>query len=259
MQTPTLGRRVPVSASAGLSRQDCLPGRPQVPVLLINLDRSTDRLARMRTEFAGAGLAFERFPAIDGTDLPPSVRPYFCDASGRIVSPLRAGEIGCYASHLAIWQRIAEGCYGSAALVCEDDIGLPEALQPLLALLLRATPRGWDVVRLSSDTNRPVAAVAGLGGGRSLIRYWRAPLLAGAYLVSRAGAGKLLRPGVRHQPVDVDLARPWLFGLDAYGVAPAPIAQHAAHSTIEGMGGREPMRWTRLSRRTNHSRGLRTI
>lgn len=103
-----------------------------VPVMLINLDRSTDRLARMQREFDRAGVRFERFPAVHGTDLPGSVRSYFCDASGRVISPLPAGEIGCYASHLAIWQRIASGTYGSAALVSK-----------MTSASARTLPRWW--------------------------------------------------------------------------------------------------------------------
>jgi glycosyl transferase family 25 len=258
MQTPILGRRVLVAGGAGFSHQDCRPSTQLVPVILINLDRSVDRLARMRAEFDRAGLVFERFPALNGTDSPPSVRPYFCDAAGKIVCRLGAGEIGCYASHLAIWQRIAEGRYGSAALVCEDDIALPDDIAALLDKVLCVAPSGWDIVRLSNATNRPVAPIAPLGPGRTLIRYWRTPLLSGAYLMSRTGATKLLRPGIRYQPVDQDLARPWLFDLDAYGVCPAPISQDAADSVIDGMGGREhrAMHRTRLSRSAEHASRL---
>src|SRR5262245_39984952 len=188
MQTPSLER----AFMYGRTRVESVRGLPAAPAslvaLLINLDGSTDRLARMRTEFDRAGVDFERIPAVNGMDLPASVRSYFCDASDNIVSPLRSGEIGCYASHLVIWQRIASGCHGPAVLVCEDDIAVPADLRGLVGELLRETPAGWDLIRLSSDTRRPVAAVATLGAGRSLVRYWGAPLLSGAYLISRHGA-----------------------------------------------------------------------
>ena len=63
-------------------------------------------------------------------------------------------------------------------------------------------------------------------------------MLAGAYLVSRAGAAKLLRPIVRHHPIDWDLGRPWRFGVDAYGVHPAPIRPVDIPSVVDAMGGR---------------------
>ncbi len=224
-----------------------------VPVIVVNLDRSTDRLAHMRAEFERVRLSFERFPAVNGTDLPENVRSYFCDASGRIISPLRAGEIGVYASFLTIWQRVAAGHYGRAALVCEDDISVPDDLGGLLAAVLRTAPEGWDVIRLSSTTHRAVALVSPLGNGRTLVRYTKSPMLTGATLISRAGAAKLLRDGIRRQPADCDVARPWRYGLDEYGISPAPIAQGRASSVIEEMGGRRHDSRHRTLRRLSQS------
>jgi glycosyl transferase family 25 len=205
-----------------------------LPVFLINLERSADRLARMTAEFQRVGVGFERFPAVNGTDLPAGHASYFCDASGRIASPLSPGEIGCYASHLGIWQRIVDG-EPPAALICEDDIILPTDLAALLEATAGALPAGWDIVRLVDMDNwgrKRALALAPLPGNRHIIRYWRAPMRAGAYIISRAGAKKLLRPGLRCYGVDADLRRPWLFALDHYGVHPAPIIQHADESLI---------------------------
>jgi GR25 family glycosyltransferase involved in LPS biosynthesis len=47
-----------------------------VKSLVINLDSDTDRLAKVEQEFAAAGMAFERVPAIYGTDLPDDIEPY---------------------------------------------------------------------------------------------------------------------------------------------------------------------------------------
>jgi glycosyl transferase family 25 len=92
----------------------------------------------MTAEFLRIGLDFDRFSAVDGIGLPGSVRPFFCDASSQVISPLRVGEIGCYASHLAVWQRIAAGEYGSAALVREDDMLFPDAFASFLPARLLA-------------------------------------------------------------------------------------------------------------------------
>jgi hypothetical protein len=67
-----------------------------------------------------------------------------------------------------------------------------------------------------------------------LIRYWHLPMLAGGYLISTTGAGKLLRAGIRRHGVDADLRRPWIFGLDHYGVHPAPIEQRHVLASIIG-------------------------
>jgi glycosyl transferase, family 25 len=215
--------------------------------VLINLDRSQDRLALMTHEFSGAGLAFDRFSAVDGTNLPGSIRPYFCDSSGKVISPLRAGEIGCYASHLATWQRIAAGDYGLSALVCEDDMRLPTGFAALMTALLAVAPAGWDLIRLSPHTKRAVVPICQIAGEYCLVHYTRQPVSAAAYLVSQDGARKLLVPAIRVRPVDQDFRRPWTFGLNSFGVWPAIAEDPGISSVIDGMGGR--FRTTRRSSR----------
>jgi glycosyl transferase, family 25 len=213
-----------------------------IQVILINLDRSTDRLARMRAEFARVGMSFKRFPGVPGTELPASVRPYFCGASGSVASPLRAGEVGCYASHLAVWHGIVAGDYGSeAVLVCEDDLALPDKAPELLEEVLARAPSDWDIIRLSSKMTRRVVPIRSLAESRTLVRFLRSPLETGAYLITRRGASKLLRTiGIRNLPVDRDLARPWLFELNELGVLPPLVVQNVGPSIIStSMGGRD--------------------
>ena len=73
------------------------------PFVVINLDRDADRLAHMQREFTKLGLTFQRFPAVNGANLPEHLRVYFAPAES---NPLSAGETGCYASHLAICRAI---------------------------------------------------------------------------------------------------------------------------------------------------------
>jgi glycosyl transferase family 25 len=218
---------------------------PEITIFVINLDRDSDRLKRMCREFDRVGLSFERLPGVYGTDLPPDLKPYFCDSGGAIVSTaLRRGEIGCYASHLSAWSRIVERGE-PAALICEDDLRLPDNMAGLLESIVSAAPRGWDVIRLSSFPKKSVSHVAPLADGYRLVRYWKIPTLTGAYMVSRKGAEKLLRPGVRSEAVDVEMSRPWLFGIDAYGVDPTPVIQNIDRSMIDLMDNRNHVRRNR--------------
>lgn len=209
-----------------------------VPTFVINLDRSKDRLAHMQGEFTRVGMPFVRLPAVEGANLPDAAKPYFCDASGQIKSVLLPAEIGCYASHIVAWQEVADGTCGDHALVCEDDIVLPDRLPALLQRILRTAPAGWDLIRLCNESTHPTTRVTSLDERHDLVMYWIVPMLAGAYLVSRAGAVKLLRPRVRLHPVDWDLGRPWQFAADSYGVQPAPIRLLDAPSIVDAMGGR---------------------
>lgn len=112
---------------------------------LVNLDRNADRLAAVSKRLAERGIAFERFPAVDGRALAPEERR-------RSYSPVRAalvrgwgllpGELGCALSHLGICRRmLADG----RDLVCvlEDD-AIPG---PGFAAALRELESKLDVTR----------------------------------------------------------------------------------------------------------------
>ncbi|MEH0071479.1 glycosyltransferase family 25 protein [Pannonibacter sp. Pt2-lr] len=93
-----------------------------IPIYLINLDRDAKRLAFVDGQLKEFGIAYTRFSAFLGTDIPDWLKPLFLDGSGRIAAELTAGEVGCYASHLAVMKLIAEG--QRPAVVLEDDIKL---------------------------------------------------------------------------------------------------------------------------------------
>lgn len=198
-------------------------------IVVINLDRDTDRMAHIRCEFDRVGLRHERFSALRGDALPGRLARYF--PVGVDLSP---GEIGCYASHLAIMERIARGELSSPQLVLEDDVGLPDDLGAALDALIAALPAQWDIVRLSYPTKLITRPIATLGAGRELVRYSRVPTTTGAYLISASGARKFLAERPRRVPVDHDLRHVWEWDLDTYGVSPPLIAHEVlGASTID--------------------------
>ena len=211
-----------------------------IPIFVINLDRSPDRLAAVTDTFHRANLPFQRWAAIDGACIPEPLRRYFSDQY-----PLTPGEVGCYASHIAIWEHMARSGM-PVALVCEDDIDVPPHLASTLADILAAAPTDWEVIKLSSRTHRAVHSLAQIDG-HTLVRYWRVPMWTGAYLIASAGARKLLAFQGTRQAVDGDMARPWLFdNLNVLGVSPPPILQRRDTSIIAEMGGRAHRRpWRR--------------
>lgn len=215
-------------------------------IIVINLDRDEERMTHMRRELERAGVAYERFSALRGDELPPDLARYF-----PVEVNLSPGEIGCYASHLAILQRVARGELSSPQLVLEDDVGLPADLPTALDALISALPARWDIVRLSYHTKRVMRPIAALGGGRQLVRYSRVPTTTGAYLISASGARKFLAQRSRCAPIDHDLRRVWEWGLDTYGVSPPLIAHDVLDaSTIDALS---PKGRARLRRRAINS------
>lgn len=87
-------------------------------ILVINLDRAPERLAHMDGQLSALGVPYERLPAVDGRTLDPAYVAKF--------APMAASQVGCYLSHKAAWQRIADGgdAYG---IVLEDDIHIAPA------------------------------------------------------------------------------------------------------------------------------------
>ena len=203
---------------------------------LINLDRSTDRLAKMEAQAQRIGLKFERVPAVLGTAVPEHLRDKFY-VDGQITPRLKPGEVGCYASHLLIYEAVRKRNL-SHALVLEDDVVLEDDLIEVAKKVLDAAPSGWDIIKLCNNTTRTAMSVAQIGS-RHLVRYVRQPYLTGGYLVSASGASKMFSPSVRTSAIDVDIRLPWRFGLEVFGVLPEPVkVDFSDRSIIIEMGGR---------------------
>ncbi|WP_395644776.1 glycosyltransferase family 25 protein [Terricaulis sp.] len=218
-----------------------MPESQPCRIVVINLDRDEARLAHISAELEQVGLTFDRFAAIDGADLPGWLKHYLAKAP----ATLTRGEIGCYASHLAVCRDVA--ARDAPALVLEDDVALPPNLPLLLTRLLAVLPRGWDMVRLSYPSKRATALVAPLVRPHELVRYTHVPTSTGAYLLSPSGARKFLGPPiVRGNPVDHDLRRVWAWRLSAFGVSPPPVVADAfGTSSIDAAGARAQNGWRR--------------
>lgn len=208
-------------------------------VLLINLDRSTERLVRCRAVLDGLGVAWERVAAIDGRDLdaeflsrinpqpPPSAQWY---------RPLTPGEIGCFLSHLRCWRLILERQW-DCALILEDDFAATSVCTAQALDVLAASHKQWDVLKLSCIGRDPMP-VAALDAGLELCLRGRGPVDGTAYWVSNEGARKLVaeRECV-YRPVDFELkhhwerhlrllaARPEMFGQIGHEQAPSIIGE----------------------------------
>lgn len=100
-------------------------------IYVINLDRSTDRLDMFCRR--NAHVQFERFPAIDGGEIPKGL-------------PYTPGAMGCALSHLELWKRCADG--DEPFTICEDDAVLRrdflKAAAPLLDLDFDIIQWGWS-------------------------------------------------------------------------------------------------------------------
>jgi glycosyl transferase family 25 len=200
-------------------------------ILAINLASQAARWRATQCRFEAIGLVAERLEAVDGAHVDAATIGYDPALNRRQHHmPLRPGEIGCYASHLAAWRRLLAS--GARALaVFEDDVEVDPALPALLRAIERlAVP--WDMIKLYGRERERVAWRRALGATFELIGYQRAPSHTCAYVVSRRGAQKLLATRSRFgRPIDVDLRRWWENDLALFGVQPYPV-RRAAESRL---------------------------
>ena len=212
--------------------------------LVINLASEPSRWAAVRRQFESVGLEPLRVEAVCGRTLAPDrIARIYSDALNRASyhEPLRPGEIGCYASHITVWQQLLAQ-HEPWVAVFEDDVEIDADLPQTLAAIERLSV-DWDVVKLIGRRREKTAARMHLTGKTALIRYRRVPGLTSAYVIHRRGAEKLLAHRLPFgRPIDIDLRHWWECDLRVFGVSPYPtrLAPSSLLSTIDGRRGPAP-------------------
>ena len=198
-----------------------------LPLVFINLDKDSERRTRIEAQLAHLGLPGERLPAVWWKHLPPAEQSLLYSAErnhGLYYQPLVDGEKGCYASHIQAWRQLLASD-APALVVLEDDVRLtPQFADVVNAIAALQEP--WDMVKLLGRDREKVRSQRPLVPGTALVDYSRVPSMTAGYVVSRAGAAKLLahrQPFGR--PIDVDLRFWWECDqLRILGVSPSAIA-----------------------------------
>lgn len=225
------------------------PGGASLLTLVINLERSTQRLQAMSHRLQALGLPWRRLPAVDGRELAgrwPAGEvdePGYRRWHGR---PLPAPEVGVYLSHLQALRTFLDSP-ATHALVLEDD-ALPEpgCRQAIEALL--AQPDAWDLAKLSGFHGGTPVGRRPLGAGFSLAVPLTQQMNAAAVVFSRDAARAVLGALVPMRlPYDHALERPWTYGSRLRIVVPSPFgAQDGSPSTISGGRTQKFGGWQRL-------------
>ncbi|RUO75808.1 glycosyltransferase family 25 protein [Idiomarina seosinensis] len=227
-----------------------------VPILLINLDRSKQRLQSATEQLNQWRLPFTRISAVDGKSLDENtVKRVFDEDNARCRYPydLTIGEIGCYLSHVKCWQYIVDHKL-DFAVILEDDLCL-NADTPKVLDQLRKITTEWDYIKLASPYKfRPYHIVEQLTQSNptiSLVRYrQKIPSGTVAQVISYRGAQRLLqqRPPF-FRPIDVDIQWQHELTLDTFGLLPYIADNADAPSEIQQLATRKALkqrRWVKL-------------
>ncbi len=220
--------------------------RSHMGTWLINLDRATARRDAMVPRLDALGLTFRLFSAVDGRVEAERLAPTVDEQAYRrnTGSVLLPGKIGCYHSHLRVWDEFLASP-NEVALVLEDDVVFhDDFLESVDAAL--SVAEHWDIVRFNCI--RAKLPVTQGTVGRYRLNAYVGPFTGnGAYLIHRATASRLrprLLPMTR--PLDHELNRFFIHEYRQRGLEPwSSHVDDAGDSTITGQqfGDVRKFRW----------------
>ena len=238
-------------------------------IFVINLNESTERLERLKSEFERIGLDFERLPAVDGRKLSDNqiLKHYSPELNRKnYFVPLSKPEIGVYMSHLKACEKIISENL-DFGIILEDDIVLKEGFQ-MVPKLLCSLNEEWNYVKLIAPGKKkkikariqiPVELPAKLSiekysGENSsdiygkineirdinipalfeLVTWNKPPIGASAYAITLDGAKEFLsKRSIFFRPIDVDLQYEWETSLNIQGLSPFFLELLGDKSTVQ--------------------------
>jgi len=201
-------------------------------IYVINLDRDTERLASIHANLIRLGLSYERLPAVMGKDVPDWEKLVDLPAyewRNRLDMP-RAGEVGCYLSHLKAMETFLK-TDTPWCVILEDDVEvLPACVEVLRSL---EEKDDWDFVKLYNNHSGMPVVKRTLSVGHRLVAHLTRTTCSAAYVINRRAAETLLKSMLPiTEQVDHALDRPWETGLRMRGVRPMPVGfAPVAHTT----------------------------
>ena len=104
--------------------------------LVINLNRSKERLQKIRARLNELNIGFERIEAFDGSNLSDDeynslTYPYNHPCRVRFTRELTKGEVGCFISHRKCWQKLVNS-NEDYAVILEDDLHISDEAKQFL-------------------------------------------------------------------------------------------------------------------------------
>lgn len=204
--------------------------RESTRVFVISMRDSGDRRATFTERAKGASVDWTFFDA--RTEVVPGLT--YDDAAAKVIwaRSLSAGEIGCYASHYALWKQLL-GDEADQYVVLEDDVIVDwKFMERLLEVDFHRS--GIDYLRLHCLTPQGIRRVRDhYLGNRNLVELRGRAHGTQGYVVTREGAQRFVERFSRIvRPVDSQLDRYWEHGLPNLCLVPFPIIEEAGDSTI---------------------------
>jgi glycosyl transferase family 25 len=228
-----------------------------VRIHVINLAQSPERRTAIEQCLTALGLDYSICPAVEGRTGYAAFEA--CDLRQYRLNTGRApsdGEVGCYASHLLLWQACAVS--GDPCVVMEDDAEPLPCFAAAVDAAIRLIER-YGFIRFEYDgPSRPARTRAVEAAGAFELHYFvKYPYGAMCYALSPAVARAFTAASRQlRAPVDQFIKRCWEHRQPLYGLLPYSVREgpHAAVSTIRARV-KEPLRPALRARRLLHKVG----
>ena len=196
-------------------------------IVLISLERATERRARMAEEFTRVGLDYEIWPAKDARTLTDEDRA-FVDRAARErlgLYPIPDGSLACTLSERSAMHDLVKNGPESMA-VFEDDARFETGLPAVLQALERQTNE-FDIVKLQRrNLRRPFIPTISLPTGHRLGRVRFSDFGSEGYVITREAARLLLERIPRMvRDLDHELSYFWENGLNVLYLDPPVVRE----------------------------------
>ncbi|MEG1553365.1 MAG: glycosyltransferase family 25 protein [Kiritimatiellia bacterium] len=199
---------------------------------LINLDRSTERLAAAEAQLRTAQRVYERVSAVDGRALTFRERHRACSYGRYFVAHgcfPNKGQVGCTMSHTSVYRTMVEKQI-PYALILEDDVKLfPEAMKRAIELVETVVKPENRTIWLLHNHHQTLPPEGGEGFVPMVLAHCME-----AYVITLAAAQLLLEKNVPMVTMCDNFARWVKHGIDVEMVFPIAACQSGMTSDILG-------------------------
>lgn len=196
-----------------------IPGT--VGAYVINLERSKERYDYVKNNIEALGVQVERISAIDGnalTDVEISEKADLKTYKQFLGHLPKLGTIGCSLSHIKAWQTFLDSNF-EFAIIFEDDVSFePTKLKSTITQLIE-DKKLWDINNFETAHGGTPLSIKSFSDGQKLVVYLTEVSHAGAYMINREAAHKLLEKALPiKMPIDHYFTRVWEFDLKFTGI-----------------------------------------
>lgn len=203
---------------------------PKVHFRIISLAKS-GRRGMMANQFARTGFSWSFFDGL--TELPAEL--LYNEKAARVVRGrhLESGELGCFASHHAVWKELIANDAVDAYVVLEDDVVINSGFFETFIGSLAAGGPQFHYARFYAKV--PVPAINRAPYlDRFLIEFGEIAFGTQAYYIDKVAAAAYLK-SIRdvRRPVDDEMDRAWAHGVPNLCVYPHPVFELQLASTIQ--------------------------